>query len=108
MYEEVEGLQVVPESGKFSENFPAAAGGSLIAVAGKNGVVRVFSLEGQVRQCDVADGAAACPLDFTLTPLPPSQKNHPSNFELGNIAKKKGGVSKAFFFFVKAHIVFYI
>lgn len=64
MYEEVEGLQVVPEAGKFSENFPAVAGGSLIAVAGKNGVVRVFSLEGQVPQCILAYGA--CPVDFTL------------------------------------------
>lgn len=47
VYEEVEGLQVVPESEEFSGKFPTARG-SLVAVAGKNGVVRVFALEGQV------------------------------------------------------------
>ncbi|CAM9151466.1 unnamed protein product [Ectocarpus sp. 4 AP-2014] len=46
VYEEVEGLQVLPQSEEFSENFPVSAAGSLVAVAGKNGVVRVFSLEG--------------------------------------------------------------
>ena len=53
MYEEVEGLQVLPaesESGAFSGTFPAPRpGGSLVAVAGKAGVVRVFELEGQVK-----------------------------------------------------------
>ncbi|CAN0194785.1 unnamed protein product, partial [Laminaria digitata] len=52
VYEEVEGLQVLPaesESGEFSGKFPAPRpGGSLVAVAGKGGVVRVFALEGQV------------------------------------------------------------
>lgn len=49
MYEEVEGLQVLPSSEKFSEKFHVSggsSGGSLVAVAGKNGVVRVFALEG--------------------------------------------------------------
>ncbi|CAB1108406.1 unnamed protein product [Ectocarpus sp. CCAP 1310/34] len=46
VYEEVEGLQVLPQSEEFSESFPVSAAGSLVAVAGKNGVVRVFSLEG--------------------------------------------------------------
>eukprot|EP00752_Nemacystus_decipiens_P007443 g6652.t2 len=46
VYEEVEGLQVLPRSDDFSESFPVSSGGSLVAVAGKNGVVRVFSLEG--------------------------------------------------------------
>lgn len=53
VYEEVEGLQVLPadsaSSGAFSGKFPAPRpGGSLVAVAGKGGVVRVFELEGQV------------------------------------------------------------
>ena len=55
VYEEVEGLQVLPaesELGAFSGKFPAPrAGGSLVAVAGKGGVVRVFELEGQVIPC---------------------------------------------------------
>lgn len=51
VYEEVEGLQVLPRSEEFSEKFAVSGGGgggsgSLVAVAGKNGVVRVFALEG--------------------------------------------------------------
>lgn len=55
VYEEVEGLQVLPQSEEFSEKFPlpggdrgdgGGSGGNLVAVAGKNGVVRVFALEG--------------------------------------------------------------
>lgn len=52
VYEEVEGLQVLPQSDDFSKKFPVpggrggGSGGSLVAVAGKNGVVRVFALEG--------------------------------------------------------------
>lgn len=47
VYEEVEGLQVLPRSENFSDKFPVSGGGgSLVAVAGKNGVVRVFALDG--------------------------------------------------------------
>lgn len=47
VYEEVEGLQLLPQSDEFSEKFPAAGrGANLVAVAGKNGVVRVFSVDG--------------------------------------------------------------
>lgn len=51
MYEEVEGLQLLPRSDNFSEKFPvpeghSGSGSNLVAVAGKNGVVRIFSLEG--------------------------------------------------------------
>lgn len=57
VYEEVEGLQVLPaesESGEFSGKFPVPrSGGSLVAVAGKGGVVRIFELEGQVRKCSI-------------------------------------------------------
>lgn len=52
LYEEVEGLQVLPQTEEFSGKFPAAQGGGrlgLVAVAGKNGVVRVFALDGQVK-----------------------------------------------------------
>ena len=48
VYEEVEGLQVLPSSAEFSEKYPTCSRGDLVAVAGKNGVVRVFSFEGQV------------------------------------------------------------
>ncbi|CAM9603348.1 unnamed protein product, partial [Hapterophycus canaliculatus] len=52
VYEEVEGLQLLPQSEKFSKEFPMheghGGGASLVAVAGKNGVVRVFSLDGVV------------------------------------------------------------
>lgn len=54
VYEEVEGLQVLPRSEEFTAKFPVSGGGSLVAVAGKNGVVRVFALEGAV-----GDAAAA-------------------------------------------------
>lgn len=62
VYEEVEGLQVLPRSEEFSEKFPVSGGGgvgggSLVAVAGKNGVVRVFALEGALD--DAAAAAAA-------------------------------------------------
>lgn len=51
VYEEVEGLQVLPTTGEFSGKFPSKAnGGGLVAVAGKNGVVRVFAVDGQVRR----------------------------------------------------------
>ena len=60
VYEEVEGLQVLPRSEEFSKKFPVSGGGSnsssLVAVAGKNGVVRVFALEGAL---DAAAAAAA-------------------------------------------------
>lgn len=52
VYEEVEGLQVLPHSEEYADKFPVASGGgrtgggNLVAVAGKNGVVRVFALEG--------------------------------------------------------------
>lgn len=49
VYEEVEGLQVIPQNGIFSKKFPGK-GRSLVAVAGKNGVARVFSLDEQVSQ----------------------------------------------------------
>lgn len=56
VYEEVEGLQVVPQgSEEFSGNFPVNSG-SLVAVAGKNGVVRVFAVEGNqvpLRKCQL-------------------------------------------------------
>lgn len=62
MYEEVEGLQVLPETEAFFGKFPggvngdgegddgggSGGGGNLVAVAGKNGVVRVLALQGQV------------------------------------------------------------
>ena len=47
VYEEVEGLQVLPRSKEFSGKYPTSRG-DLLAVAGKKGVVRLFALEGQV------------------------------------------------------------
>lgn len=58
MYEEVEGLQVLPQSEDFLSKFPVSGdSSSLVAVAGKNGVVRVFNLEGALP--DVTAEAAA-------------------------------------------------
>lgn len=56
VYEEVEGLQVVPQTEAFSGKVPGNDDGGdgdggglhLVAVAGKNGVVRVLELKGQV------------------------------------------------------------
>lgn len=56
VYEEVEGIQVLPNTEEFSRKIPgsdsgggSSGSGNLVAVAGKNGVVRVFTLEGQVK-----------------------------------------------------------
>ncbi len=60
VYEEVEGLQVLPQSEDFSSKFPVSGGSSsLLAVAGKNGVVRVFNLEGALPDAAAAAAAAA-------------------------------------------------
>lgn len=65
VYEEVEGLQVLPRSEEFLEKFPMPGGGgtdgggSLVAVAGKNGVVRVFALEGTLDEAAVPEEGSA-------------------------------------------------
>lgn len=63
VYEEVEGLQVLPQSEEFAEKIPVASGGrgdggSLVAVAGKNGVVRVFALEGALPEAALPAAAS--------------------------------------------------
>lgn len=47
VYEEVEGLQILPRTGEFADRLPRGQE-ELVAVAGKNGVVRVFAISRQV------------------------------------------------------------
>lgn len=76
VYEEVEGLQVLPRSEEFSKKFPVSGGGggTLVAAAGKNGVVRVFSLEGTL-----GDSAAAAAQDELTDAKSKNKKNKKNN-----------------------------